>query len=202
VTACAFGVIEGAVVVYLRDLTYPEGFAFPLKEMPWRLLVLEVARESATLVLLLGVAFLAERTPLRRFAVFAFSFGVWDLVYYVTLKVCLGWPADVLTWDVLFLIPVVWTGPVLAPVLVSVALVAAAIDLLARPEPRLTPADWGVEIAAGLAVLASFFWNLPAVSAGEVPRSYPWWLFLLGYGAGVLWFLRVRRKARRSLGHG
>jgi hypothetical protein len=198
--AIAFGVIEGAVVVYLRELLYPEGFAFPLKELPVRLLALEIVREAATLLLLLGVACVVERAPLRRFAVFAFCFGVWDLVYYVTLKVCLDWPGHVLTWDVLFLIPVVWTGPVLAPVLVSMALVLAAIDILRGPPLALTRLDWAVEVAAGLAILASFFWSVPAVGAGEVPRAYPWWLFLAGYGGGVLWFLRARRKARRSLG--
>lgn len=205
-TAAAFGVIEAAVVVYLREISYPEGFAFPLKEIPRALLVTELVREAATILLLLGVAQLAVRGALRRFAVFAFCFGVWDLVYYLGLKAFLDWPESLLTYDVLFLIPLPWTGPVLAPVLVSVALVAAAVILLRLPEGTaslLRPVDWLIEILAGLVILASFFWNLPAVGAGKVPGSYPWWLFLPGYGAGIAWFAwRLRMattEARRSL---
>lgn len=184
----AFGFIEGAVVVYLRQIAYPDGFRFPLEEIePW-LIRTEIAREAATLVLLLAVAQLAVTGGLRRFAVFAFCFGVWDLVYYVALKVCLDWPASLLDWDVLFLIPLPWTSPVLAPVLVSLSLVAAAVVLLREPTPVVRPCDWVVEIGAGLLILGSFLWNAPAIAAQEAPTGYPWWLFLTGWVGGVLWF--------------
>jgi len=94
--------------------------------------LVEVAREAATLLMLLGVAMLAERRPLRRFAAFAFCFGVWDIVYYVMLRAAIGWPASLLEWDILFLIPAPWTSPVLAPVLVSLALIGAAVLILRR----------------------------------------------------------------------
>lgn len=194
VFATAFGVIEGAVVVYLREICYPEGFRFPLKEIAPRLLAIEIAREAATLVLLLGAAMLAERRPIRRFAVFAFCFGVWDITYYLALKIFLGWPPSLLTPDILFLIPLPWTGPVLAPVLVSMALIVAAVTLLRRPEDApsfLRPLDWIVEVAAGLLVLASFLW-----SGGE--PSFPWWLFLVGYGGGVAWMLGRALRGPRS----
>ena len=90
----AFGVLEGAVVVYLRRIFYPgsppDASLFPLRDMGSSLVLVEVAREAATLLMLLGVAMLAERRPLRRFAAFAFCFGVWDLVYYVMLRVAIG----------------------------------------------------------------------------------------------------------------
>lgn len=172
--------IEGAVVVYLRAIYYPEGFRFPLKEIAPDHLRIELVREAATIVLLLAAAMLAERRAARRFAVFAFCFGVWDITYYLALKVFLDWPPSLLTPDILFLIPMPWTGPVLAPVLVSLALIAAAIVLLHRP-PDLRAADWVFEAVAGLVVLASFLW-----SAGS--PSFPWWLFAIGYGGGVLWF--------------
>jgi len=203
--AAAFGVVEAAVVVYLREIFYPEGFAFPLKEIPRAFLATEIAREAATILVLLGVAQLAVRGALRRFAVFSFCFGAWDLAYYAGLKAILDWPSSLLTFDVLFLIPLPWTGPVLAPVLVSIALVATAVLLLRLPASlaAFRPVDWAVEVLAGLAILASFFWNLPAVEAGEVPVHFPWWLFLLGYGVGVGWFLlrlwKAATEARRSL---
>jgi hypothetical protein len=192
VFATAFGVIEGAVVVYLREIYYPEGFAFPLREMAPRLLGLEIVREAATIVLLLAAAMLAQRRPIRRFAVFAFCFGVWDVTYYLALKAILGWPPSLLTWDILFLIPLPWAGPVLAPVLVSLALIGAAIAILRTPEDArlfLRPVDWVVETAAGLAVIASFLWSVPNLGGPEDALAFPWWLFAIGYGGGIAWIL-------------
>ena len=52
----------------------------------------------------------AGRTAVGKFAFFLFLFGVWDIFYYIWLKVFLHWPASLLTWDVLFLIPVPWVA--------------------------------------------------------------------------------------------
>lgn len=191
-----FGYIEAAVVVYLREPYYPGGFRFPPVDIPSRLLWTEVAREAATLLVLLSVACLAVpgralRRNLRRFAVFAYCFGIWDLVYYLALKLLIDWPASLLDWDVLFLIPLPWTGPVLAPVLVSVGLVVSAVLVLRLPTdqpPTIRPVDWLVEALAGLVIIASFLWNLPALVAREAPQYYPWWLFGLGLAGGAGWF--------------
>ena len=190
----AFGYLEGSVVVYLRALFYPEGFRFPLVVLPHRLYAVEVLREAATIVLLLAVSALAYRKPLRRFAAFAFCFGVWDLVYYMVLKLVLNWPPSLLAWDILFLIPVPWIGPMLAPSLVSLALiVAAAMVLLGEEEEpvRLRTRDWGVEIAGAVLILISFFWELPSVLRGGSPQSFPWWLFSAGLLLGLVWFVRL-----------
>jgi hypothetical protein len=197
--AAAFGYVEGAVVVYLREISYPAGFGFPLVAPPMRVVATEWAREVATIVLLLGAAFAVARGGERRFAVFAFCFGVWDIVYYVTLKVILGWPSHWLEWDVLFLIPAIWTGPVLAPLVVSAGLVGASALVLSRPDgaPHLLGArDWAVEIVAGSVIIASFLWNAGPAAAGSVPNPFPWWLFALGYLGGICWFGRcwVRRQ--------
>ncbi len=190
--AIAFGYIEGAVVVYLRELYYPGGFSLDLlATRPRHIVTTEVAREAASLLLLLSVARLAVRGGLRRFAVFAFCFGVWDLVFYLTLKLLLDWPLSLLDWDILFLIPVPWTAPVLAPLLVSLGLVTAGVMLLlpsGERRPRFTRRDWLIESGAGLVVLATFFWALPNLAAGRPPGAYPWWLFAIGYLGGMGWF--------------
>lgn len=113
--AVAMGFLEATVVVYLRAIYYPTGFTFPLVSMAPQLVVAELLREAATLVMLLAPAALLSRNRLERFAWFCWAFAVWDLFYYVFLKVLLGWPESLLTWDVLFLLPTVWVGPVLAP---------------------------------------------------------------------------------------
>ena len=200
--AAAFGTCEGAVVVYLRRLCYPgqpdNGPLFPLRVVDPLILRTEMAREAGTLVMLLAVALLAERRPLRRFAAFAFCFGVWDLVYYAFLHVALGWPASVMDWDVLFLIPKPWSSPVLAPVLVSLALVGASALLLRRDENAPSPlraGDWLGQIACGALILGAFLWNAAAVDRSEPPGAFPWWLFLLGLLGGLLLFARALRRA-------
>jgi hypothetical protein len=191
VWSAAFGYIEGAVVVYLRALIAPRGGLFPLSPFPASINAVEVIREGATIVLLWGAAWLASRRGLLRFAAFVFCFAVWDLVYYLTLKLALGWPASFLDWDVLFLIPLPWTAPVLAPVLVSLAMASCGAFLLLQPEARIRPAerkDWLAETSAALIMLASFLWNVPAMTSGRSPERFPWLLFALGLFLGVGWF--------------
>ena len=115
VFAVAFALVESSVVVYLRLLYYPEGFAFPLKPALMSHVAVEVSREVATIVMLAVVGLIAGRSRWQRFSYFMIAFGVWDIFYYVWLKIMLNWPASLLDWDVLFLIPVPWIGPVVAP---------------------------------------------------------------------------------------
>ncbi|HEV8263801.1 MAG TPA: hypothetical protein VGQ06_02545 [Gemmatimonadales bacterium] len=176
--------VESAVVAYLRAL-HP-GDPPPtvlLYAMPDRLIAIEVGREAATLVMLLAVAILAGRGRWERFLYFSLAFGIWDICYYVWLWVFIAWPPSLLTWDVLFLIPVPWLAPVLAPVIVSVCLVAGASWLLAL-EARgggATPAiprwAWAVAAAGGVLVLVSFM--------RAEPPAFRWELFGIGVGAGV-----------------
>ncbi len=188
----AFGYIEASVVVYLREISYPEGFHFPLVPPPTHLLWTEVGREVATLLFLFSLACLLSRDKLRRFAIFAYCFGLWDLTYYLVLKLILDWPASLLTWDILFLIPLPWTGPVLAPMLISAALMAAAVVIFRLPEGApspFRPIDWAVELVAGGVILASFLWNVPALASQDQPHDYPWWLFGIGLLGGMGWFI-------------
>lgn len=197
--AMAFGYIEAAVVVYLREISYPAGFQSPLAAPFWPILRTEIIREAATLVLLLSVAWLATPVLLRRFAVLAYCFGLWDVVYYIVLKVTLGWPPSLMTWDVLFLIPLPWTSPVLAPLLVALALMVAALIILRLPPDRPTPfrhRDWAVEVSAGLIIIASFLWNAPVLADGGIPTAFPWWLFGLGFLTGTGWFAWRLRTAQ------
>src|SRR3981189_1372652 len=112
----AMATLESAVVVYLRALYYPDGFTVALKLIDQRILLIEIAREGATLLMLVGIGLLAGRNFKDQFAYFLLSFAVWDIFYYLWLKVFIGWPSSLLEWDILFLIPFTWLGPVLAPV--------------------------------------------------------------------------------------
>src|SRR5256714_6622922 len=134
----AMAAVESAVVVYLRAR---HTGAAPLSvlqyELPTHLLAIEVAREAATLVMLIAVAVVASRNAWEGLLYFALAFGLWDIFYYVWLWVFIGWPPSLFTWDVLFLIPVPWLVSVLAPLIVSLCIAAGAPWLLCRTVVRL-----------------------------------------------------------------
>ncbi len=127
--AVSMGFLEAIVVVYVRELYYPSGFQFPLKELPSRIIVIEWIREISTLLMLGSVAWISGKNFLKRLSVFLFIFGIWDIIYYVGLKIFLDWPESLLTWDILFLIPITWVSPVLAPVLCSLLMIIMALIL-------------------------------------------------------------------------
>jgi hypothetical protein len=97
-------------------------------------------------------------------------------------------------WDVLFLIPLPWVGPVLAPVIVSLALIVAAYIILkfeSSGKPiKMTKRDWMLEIIAGSVIIFSFLTQLDILESGSTPEYYPWWLFLCGFSLGVIVFGR------------
>jgi phosphoglycerol transferase MdoB-like AlkP superfamily enzyme len=155
----AMGYLETVVVVYLREIYYPQGFRFPLIILPQQTLRIEYLRELATLVMLGAVGWLAGKTFSTRFGWFLFSFGVWDIFYYVFLKVLLGWPVSLLTWDILFLIPVVWVAPVLAPVISACTMILYGVVLnLPRyaGKARLSLTTWMLLLGGALLVFITF----------------------------------------------
>ena len=158
--AIAMAFLESAVVVYLRQLYYPHAFAFPIAPIDPHIAITEVLRELATMVMLLAPGALLTSKRLERFAWFCFSFGVWDIFYYVFLKAILDWPASLFDWDILFLVPVVWVGPVLAPCLVSLGLIAFGCIVLHRrradPTFRIARWHWALLTVSSVLILFTF----------------------------------------------
>jgi hypothetical protein len=196
--AVAMAYVESAVVVYLRAIYYPQGFVFPLAPMSPDMVAVEIGREVATLVMLLGVAMLAGTERWDRFLAFCVSFGVWDLFYYVWLWLLLGWPPSLLTWDVLFLIPVPWIGPVLAPAVVSSALVIGGLFLLRRiagGEHLRFPIPLQILLlTGGLLVLSAFVLDYRIALHQMEPPSFRWGLFGTGVALGVVALVLALRK--------
>ncbi|HTT33964.1 MAG TPA: hypothetical protein VMH48_10220 [Methylomirabilota bacterium] len=154
VFAASFGFVEATVVAYLRAATgllpgyqgtladvirrsgefYQQSQA--LKQFPQSLLTLEVLREAATILVLLSVAFLTSQKARARWAVFLWTFAIWDIAYYAALWATVRWPQSLKDADVLFLIPRPWFSPVWYPLLVSVLALLAV--LLTRVDPPRT----------------------------------------------------------------
>lgn len=202
----AMGFFEATVVVYLRQLYYPEGFSFPLKLMSPQAFVIEYLRELSTLIMLSSVAIIAGKNFPQRFAFFLFSFGVWDIFYYVWLKALLNWPPSLLTWDILFLIPVIWTAPVLAPIISAITMILLAGSMICFEQKghaaNLILREWVFLLSGALIVFCSFIWDYSQIliqggyfsnlwklgtnqdilreSAHFIPTHYHWSLFILG----------------------
>jgi len=197
----AMGYLEAVVVVFLRELYYPSGFGFPLVPMDAMLAKVEFCREAATLVMLVGIGYLSGKTPNQRLAAFLYAFAIWDLGYYLFLKLVLNWPESLLTWDILFLIPMPWIGPVLAPCLLSLTMVLLAYVLVRKPSKQhqisLRRPDWWLLTIGSALILVSFVWDclsfalrqqgqvwevsshpsLFVESAAYVPVDFNWWIF-------------------------
>ena len=181
--------VEAAVVIYLRQLLHVEGSNITLSGIPRGIFTVEIVREFTTLVMLISVGVLAGSRPMGRFGSFIIAFGVWDIFYYVFLSMFHGWPRSFLDWDLLFLIPVPWMAPVLAPVLVSCGLIFSGYWLLIREQQKkrivVSLSDWIIEAVATVLILYSFT-NNNSVSAPEV---FSWIIFLAGLALGVGYFV-------------
>jgi hypothetical protein len=210
----SFGYVEAAVVAYLRAIYRPLRQQFypnlsaaepvPLLSIQQlqsagpdhiQRVRTELGREIATLVMLACVAFLIAENAQRWLAAFLIAFGTWDISFYVFLKLMIHWPQSLLTWDVLFLVPVPWVGPVLAPMLVSISMIAAGVIILWRHDcgftTRLRWYHWALLSSGGLILVLSFTWDFRGAIAGEQPGVFNWALFGLGETIGVTAFLQA-----------
>ena len=211
----AMGALEAAVVIYLRRLYFPNGFQFPLWAVENDVLIVELWREAATIVMLAAVGALAGRKRSERFAWFVYVFALWDLVYYLVLKLSIGWPESLLTWDILFLLPVPWIAPVLAPCMVAVTMIAFSMLAIRHSDSSdvyLTPRERWLIVLGSLVVIFSFTidWiqfegprimeNIAAHRRFDyrvgsfIPQSFPWWIFAVGESMFIAAFLQLRAR--------
>lgn len=189
--AIAMAWVESAVVFYLRtmiDRIEPYQ-ANPLPVFGG-LAKAELVREAATLVMIFTVGMLAGRTWRVRFGYMAIAFGLWDIFYYVFLKVMCDWPNSLLDWDVLFLLPLPWWGPVLAPVMIAVLMILWGT--LATQFERISSTrapnwkSWALCFAGiGLALYVFMADAIRVAGQGEhalrnmLPEQFNWPLFIV-----------------------
>lgn len=221
----AFGYLEAAVVSYLRLLHEPArqqfhpgrppGELFPLLTLDQlrstgaeqqRLLGVEIGREAATIVMLGAIALAVAGNAGQWAAAFVIAFGTWDITFYAFLKVLLEWPASLSTWDILFLIPVPWIGPVLAPILVSAAMILAGVWHL-RSESRMSAirigaGQWIGMIAGATVIVVSFAEDYRNTMAGGMPQRFDWSLFAAGMALGIASYAWAAYRSLRADPHG
>ena len=222
--AMAMGFMESAVVVYLREIYYPDGFDFPLQNIDGHIGITEIIREAATMIMLLGVAFLAARRAMERFAWFIFAFAIWDIFYYVFLKLILNWPESLLTWDILFLIPLTWVGPVLAPIINSLTMIILALVILyfidRKNNCKVGVPEWTLLIAGSIVIMINYMEDYTSfmmqrfsfielfassnlkkimeLSSQYIPMNFNWWWFVTGellFFAAIVIIIRKNRES-------
>jgi hypothetical protein len=132
----------------------------------------------------------------------------------VFLRVMCGWPASLLDWDVLFLLPLPWWGPVLAPVSIAVLMIVwgTSVTQFARrgPTTSLTRLSWAAG-ASGIGLALYVFMadalrvaHLGADAVSKVlPAAFNWPLFCVAVtlmAAPVVqsaWQMRLQRQELR-----
>ena len=173
--------------------------------------------------MLIGIGIIAGRSRSERFGMFIYAFGWWDLFYYVFLKLLIGWPDSLLTWDILFMLPTIWVGPVLAPCLNSLIMILLG-GLISRYQGKqkksgLKPVEWVFLVIGSLILLCTYmqdyagymsrhysisevFFTLPNKPMLEyatryVPEHFNWFLFCIGQLIitlpVILYYLRMKK---------
>jgi len=205
----AFAYIEAAAVVYMRIIFYPDGFVFPLTEFGnhrlWKpVLLIEICREAATLVLVFSSAWLFGRDLKQKFAYLLTIFGVWDIFYYIWLKILIGWPSSIMDWDILFLMPMAWASPVLAPVIISVTMLIFAVVLFYSSYQgrrfRINPLNRLGFYLASFVVIFSFCLAGTQITRPDFQSYFYWPLFAGGHltatGFLISWILKSKQVER------
>jgi hypothetical protein len=218
VFAIAFAWAESAVVVYLRKIFFDGAFSFPLviyreggRRIVDPLVHIEFGREIATIIMLIAVGRLSGKNRLQRFSFFLIAFGIWDIYYYIWLYVMTGWPESLMTWDLLFYVPLPWVGPVIIPLLIALTMTAAGSLILFYDRKGYVLGwrwyDWAVELCCGLLMIVAFCWDWQNILQvpGDSPRSgipnpFAWRLFLPAYLSAVIYFAaRLRQMLHAGL---
>ena len=192
--AIAMGYLESAVVIYLRQSAFGNSTQlFPFKFLEPQLGGVELIRESATIIMLLSVGYLAGKNRFQQWMFFVFTFAVWDIFYYVFLRLFTGWPATLGDFDVLFLFPVIWVSPVICPILISLLLSSASALLIflsgKTDKLSISRLNLTILLLGGATIFYSFteqvlhilFQRGPRGIENYSPLPFDWRLFSAGF---------------------
>jgi hypothetical protein len=213
--AAAMAWVEAAVVVYLRVLI---DRVEPYQPDPLPAFIglgqIELARELATLIMIGAVAGLAGRTWRGRAGYSMSIFGMWDILYYIFLRPMSQWPRSLLDWDILFLVPLPWWAPVLAPCMIALLLVLTG-TIISRCDASRQPLwpgrrAWAVSGVGVAVALYTFMADAIAAMSGGMetirqvlPAEFNWPLFsvalvlLAAPLADMTWQSEIRRESGR-----
>lgn len=208
--AIAMAWVESAVVVYLRTLVDRlEPYQVnPLPIAP-RLGETEIVREVATLIMLFAAGWLAGNTKRTRLGYSLIAFGVWDIFYYIFLKIIVDWPQSIFDWDILFLLPLPWWGPVIAPAMIAAMMIVFG-TLVTQFDQSIWPSRraWIFSLSGGALALLVFMSDAIRVVDGGIeairtvlPVWFNWPVFIIALALMAVPILEMGKqiwKGRKS----
>jgi hypothetical protein len=196
--AIAMAYFESAVVVYLRAMYGIEDLLRDINFETDIYTFIEIGREAASIIMLVIIGLIAGSNRQQKLGYFLLSFGMWDIFYYFWLYVFIQWPKSLFEWDILFLIPLPWWGPVIAPVLISILLISIGYLLISEVKFKVSWFDWIVFGLSIVVLLYTFTEDSIRVifnGTGNLtkirPTSFNWILFLIAYAAWSLTAIKV-----------
>jgi len=189
--AIAMAYMESTVVVYLRRIYGISNLLLDIPSFDPVIAPIEIGRELATLVMLMAVGWSVGKSLQSRISFTFFTFGIWDIFYYIWLRVFIGWPNSLFETDLLFLIPLPWWGPIIAPVLIACLMVVGGILAVISDDEgrtiRFSVFGWTALTAGVLILLYSFMEDALAIMPAEIetlaqlrPTSFNWPIYILG----------------------
>lgn len=198
--AVSMAYLEAAVVVYIRRIYGISDLLLDIPPFDPLFAPIEVGRELATLIMLLSVGWAVGKSLQARLSYTFIIFGVWDIFYYIWLRLFIGWPKSLFSPDILFLIPLPWWGPVVAPLLIACLMIAGGVFALIAEDKGLKiqfSITEGAALISGVLILLYSFmedalWILPADAntLSQIrPSSFNWPIYIVGLllaGYGVL----------------
>ncbi len=205
--AIAMAYLESAVVVYLRQIYGIDDLMSSVPPFDPVIGLIEVGWEAATLVMLLTVGWAAGKRLQSRLGFAFFAFGLWDIFYYIRLKVFIDWPASLLDMDLLFLVPLPWWGPVITPVLIAALMAAGGLRVIQLDDLDITARfrlmHWAALGVGILLMLYTFMADALALLPADVqtltqvkPTDFNWPVYVIGLClyAFVVWRATAKDK--------
>jgi len=203
--AVAMAYLESAVVVYLRALY---GIEDLLRDIPLTADIftgIEIGREAATLIMLVIIGMISSKDWQKRIGYSIFAFAIWDIFYYIWLYVFIQWPKSLFEWDILFLIPLPWWGPVITPIIISIFLIIISYLLIIDAKFKVNSLDWIIFCLSIITILYTFMEDsIKTLLFGtgcinEVrPTDFNWILFFIAYISMIITSIKVVYSGRNN----
>ena len=194
----AMAYFESAVVVYLRAMYGIKDLLRDTNMVVDAYTFIEIGREAATLIMLFMVGLIAGNSWKKKISFAILAFAIWDILYYFWLYVFIQWPKSLFEWDILFLIPLPWWGPVITPILISFLLIVISYLIIIEKKFKITSFDWTIYGLSVVIILYTFMEDSIRVilfSGGNLaevrPTNFNWIVFLIAYLASVVVSIKI-----------
>jgi len=133
---------------------------------------------------------------------------VWDILYYVFLKIIVDWPRSLWDWDILFLLPLPWWGPVIAPMLIAALMITCGTLMTQFENIRPSRRAWLFNLSGCVLALLVFMADaLRAIDGGVealrqvLPVWFNWPVFIIALVLMAVPIIEMLKQIRNGRKH-